>query len=84
MRGDPDPPLRRTRKSPRNLAAEPVRAEPVSPESARLLGLPAGMPVLRIEHVARTFDRFKRSGRRIRRGTAGRWALRDGAKTAAL
>ena len=29
----------------------------VSPESAHLLDLPAGMPVLRIERVAYTFDR---------------------------
>ena len=38
-------------------ADERVRAELVSLESARLLGLPAGMPVLRIERVAYTFDR---------------------------
>jgi GntR family transcriptional regulator len=38
-------------------ADERVRAELVSPESARLLDLPAGMPVLRIERVAYTFDR---------------------------
>jgi GntR family transcriptional regulator len=38
-------------------ADERVRAELVSTDSARLLGLPAGMPVLRIERVAYTFDR---------------------------
>lgn len=38
-------------------ADERVRAELVNPESAELLGLPAGLPVLRIERVAFTFDR---------------------------
>lgn len=38
-------------------ADERVRAELVSLESARLLDLPSGMPVLRIERVAYTFDR---------------------------
>ena len=38
-------------------ADERVRAELVSSESARFLGLPAGTPVLRIERVAYTFDR---------------------------
>lgn len=38
-------------------ADERVRAELVSLESARLLDMSAGMPVLRIERVAYTFDR---------------------------
>jgi GntR family transcriptional regulator len=38
-------------------ADERVRAELVTPASAQLLALPAGMPVLRIERVAFTFDR---------------------------
>ena len=38
-------------------ADERVRAELLSLESARLLDLPVGMPVLRIERVAYTFDR---------------------------
>ena len=38
-------------------ADERVRAELVSPQSARLLDLPEGTPVLRIERVAYSFDR---------------------------
>lgn len=38
-------------------ADERVRAELVNADSAQLLGLPMGMPVLRIERVAYTFDR---------------------------
>lgn len=38
-------------------ADERVRAELVSAKSAELLGLAAGLPVLRIERVAYTFDR---------------------------
>jgi len=38
-------------------ADERVRAELATAESAQLLGLPAGLPVLRIERVAYTFDR---------------------------
>jgi GntR family transcriptional regulator len=38
-------------------ADERVRAELATPESAHLLGLPSGLPVLRIERVAYTFDR---------------------------
>lgn len=35
---------------------ERVRAEPINAASAALLGLPAGMPILRVERVAFTFD----------------------------
>lgn len=38
-------------------AGERVRSEVVNPRSAELLGLAAGLPVLRIERVAYTFDR---------------------------
>ena len=38
-------------------ADERARAELISPDSARWLGISAGLPVLRIERVAYTFDR---------------------------
>lgn len=37
-------------------ADERVRSEAASPLSAELLGIPTGMPILRVERIARTFD----------------------------